>query len=91
MSLPEPHNEMVATTVYAVNPSVAKYRGNYRIAYGDENRLKFASRDRTGIWMVEVIDPEGGGLPWLVYDEIPGNAHIAYTVGKTLKYAKGTE
>ncbi|WJE50468.1 hypothetical protein QRE66_13795 [Bacillus cereus] len=59
------------------------------IAYGDENQLKLASRNQSGMWIVEVIDPEGGGMPSLAYDAL-GNTHIVYTVGNALKYAKGT-
>jgi hypothetical protein len=89
-SLPEPHKEVVAATVFPVIPSVARAPGeNYRIAYGDENKLKLASRNQFGVWIVEVVDPDGGGMPSLAYDNL-SNAHIAYTVGNTLKYSKGT-
>ncbi|PEY40948.1 hypothetical protein CN354_07935 [Bacillus cereus] len=89
-SLPESHKETVATTVFPVVPFLAKMPGgDYRIAYGDENKLKLASRNQFGMWIVEVVDPEGGGMPSLAYDTL-GNAHIVYTVGNALKYAKGT-
>lgn len=89
LSLPEPHKEIVSTTVYPVVPSVAKAPGKgYRIAFGDSNRLKLASRNQFGEWNVELVDPNGGGMPSLAYDNL-GNAHIAYMVGNTLKYARG--
>jgi hypothetical protein len=87
--LPEPHKEIVAATVFPVTPSVAKAPGkDYRIAYGDDNKLKLASRNQFGEWNVEIIDPSGGEIPSLAYDNL-GNAHIAYMLGNTLKYAKG--
>ncbi|PLS09599.1 hypothetical protein [Neobacillus cucumis] len=92
LGLEEPHKEMVTDTVYPVAPSVALELGirhGYRIAFGDENKLKLASRDQSGVWVVEIVDPDGGNMASLAYDNL-GNAHIAYTAGKTLKYAKGT-
>ncbi|CCF17014.1 hypothetical protein BLGI_4995 [Brevibacillus laterosporus GI-9] len=91
ISMPAVHKEVVTDTVFPVVPSIAKEPGSrhgYRIAFGDENKLKLASRNRFGVWFVEVIDPDGGDMPSLAYDNL-GNAHIAYTVGKTLKYAMG--
>ncbi len=61
-----------------------------RVAYEDESKLKLASRDKFGEWTVQIVDPAGGFMPSLAYDNL-GNAHIAYTAGNTLKYAKGTE
>ncbi|PNK22628.1 hypothetical protein CBR59_30480 [Bacillus thuringiensis] len=91
LSLPELHQETVAETVFAVVPSLARAPGsdNYRIAFGDKNTLKLASRNRFGEWVIEVVDPDGGVMPSLTYDHL-GNAHIVYMVGNTLKYAKGT-
>ncbi|PGQ46909.1 hypothetical protein [Bacillus thuringiensis] len=92
LSIAEPHKEIVTDTVFPVVPSVALEPGarhGYRIAFGDGNNLKLASRNRFGVWVVEVVDPDGGDMPSLAYDNL-GNAHIAYTVGETLKYAMGT-
>lgn len=89
-SLPEPDKEIVAATVFPVVPSAAKAPGkDFRIAYGDDNKLKLASRDQFGAWTIEVVDSEGGDMPSFNYDR-SGNAHIAYAVGRTLKYASGT-
>jgi hypothetical protein len=90
-SLEEPHKEIVAATVFPVIPSAATAPGkDFRIAYGDDNKLKLASRNQFGEWSVEVVDSEGGDMPSFNYDR-PGNAHIAYAVGQKLKYARGTE
>jgi hypothetical protein len=85
--------KIVATTSEHVVPSLARLRrsGDFRIAYGEANQLKFASRNQFGEWSVAVVDPDGGGMPSLAYGDLV--AHIAYadTVRGTLKYAKGTE
>jgi hypothetical protein len=87
--LPEPRKETVATGVTRTVPSAADKGGEFVIAYGDDNKLKLASRDKFGEWSVEVVDPSGGAMPSLAFDKF-GNAHIAYTVGRALKYARGS-
>jgi hypothetical protein len=86
-----PGRAVVAPTVFPVVPSAAQTsRGQFRIAFVDENGLKLASRILNE-WIVEVVDPEGGELPSLAYEKIPLNGHLAYTVRGTLKYAHWTE
>lgn len=87
--LPEPRKETVASVVTRTVPSAADNGGEFVIAYGDDNKLKLASRDKFGEWNVEVVDPSGGAMPSLAFDK-SGNAHIAYTVGRALKYARGS-
>jgi hypothetical protein len=90
-SLAEPHKEIVAAATFPVVSSVAKAPGkDFRIAYGDDNKLKLASRNQVGEWTVELVDSEGGDMPSLSYER-SGSAHIAYAAGQRLKYAKGTE
>jgi hypothetical protein len=67
-------------------------RGKFRIAYGEDNKLKLASQNLFGgQWVVEVVDPDGGVMPSLAYDKLALNGHIAYSVQHTLKYASWTE
>jgi hypothetical protein len=96
-SLEQPSKETVPTaTIFPVVPSVATARGlgapgkDFAVAYGDDNKLKVASRNKFGEWTVEVVDSEGGDMPSFNYDR-SGKAHIAYAVGQKLKYARGTE
>jgi hypothetical protein len=88
--LPEPSKELVAANVAGTVPSVAQNRGEFRLAYSDNNTPKLATRDRFGAWSLEVIDPDGGTMPSLAYDNL-GNAHVAYVAGGTLKYATRME
>lgn len=88
--LPEPSRELIAADVPGTVPSVALNRGEFRVAYADNDNPKLASRDRFGKWSLEVIDPAGGAMPSLAYDK-RGNAHIAYVAGSTLKYATRSE
>jgi hypothetical protein len=80
----------VAANVPGTVPSVAQNRGEFRLAYADNNTPTLASRDRFGKWHLEVIDPGGGVMPSLAYDNL-GNAHIAYAAGSTLRYATRME
>jgi hypothetical protein len=96
-SLEQPHKETVSPgTIFPVVPSVATARGlgapgkDFAVAYGDDNKLKLASRNKFGEWTVEVVDSEGGDMPSFNYDR-SGKAHITYAVGQKLKYARDTE
>lgn len=57
-----------------------------RIAFADDNKVKLASRDRSANWTVETVDPAGGAMPSLAYDN-EDHCHIGYVSGGTLKYA----
>lgn len=84
--------KVIATTVFPVVPSAAvASRGEYRVAFGDDNKLKLATQNRFNQWFVEVADPDGGDMPSLAYDKSGRNGHIAYSVRRTLKYAKWVE
>jgi hypothetical protein len=83
--------ETVATNVNnIVTPSAAANRGDFRIAYADSDAIKLASRSRSGVWTVEMVDAVSGGSPSLAYDN-SGTAHIAYIAGGGLKYARRSE
>jgi hypothetical protein len=92
-NMAEPRKEIVASEILnsSLLPSAAvNIWEQCRIAYEDDNKLKLASRDKFGQWTVEIVDPAGGAMPSLAYDK-RGNAHIAYTIGATLKCATWTE
>jgi hypothetical protein len=75
--------------VLAENPTVnGELADRLRIAYADDGKIKLARRERLGGWTAEVIDPDGGEMPFLAYDKL-GNVHMAYAAGRALKYAKG--
>ena len=72
----------------AQSPTVAgELADRLRIVYGEDGKVKLARRERLGGWTVEVIDSEGGEMPFLAYNNL-GNAHVAYAAGRGLKYAK---
>ncbi|MEU6806942.1 hypothetical protein [Streptomyces neyagawaensis] len=72
--------------VLAQNPAIGgELSRRLRIAYADDGKIKLASRSVFG-WTVGVVDPAGGTMPGLAYDN-QGKAHLAYAVGQTLRYA----
>jgi hypothetical protein len=83
--------ETVATNINSViTPSAAVKGADFRIAYADIDGVKLASRSRSGVWAVEVVDAASAGSPSLAYDK-SGTANIAYAAGGTLKYARRSE
>jgi hypothetical protein len=83
--------ETVATDVKnAITPSAAVNGNAFRIAFSDLEAVKLASRNQSGIWAVETVDPVFGQTPSLAYDK-SGTAHIAYVKNGALKYGRRSE
>jgi hypothetical protein len=92
MNIPDPVKHIVAEVDRAIVPMAASTsHGEFRIAYGDGSKLTLASQNKFGQWNSEVVDSEGGDMPFLAYDKLSRDGHVAYSVGSTLKYASWTE